>query len=146
MAALVQPLLELRAALGTGTTVPDQTLVSALQAAVERVADTDPEHARGLHALESSWDTGADAVPVLRRTRHEIGTVADHGPRYLTLLADAHATNAAAARGVDRIITEFRRDAREVVDTATTAPDADRVIDLASRALRDAITDRKSVV
>ncbi|MFD0366335.1 hypothetical protein ACFQZZ_33300 [Nocardia sp. GCM10030253] len=140
MTALLQPLMALRATLGTASSSPDQTLLSALQTATTGIVDTDLEHGRALHALESSWDTSSDVMPVMARTRREIATTAELGPEYAALLTSAHTTNAAAARRVEQIIAEFRRDGRALVDTATTAPDGDGLIDLASHALREALT------
>jgi hypothetical protein len=79
-------------------------------------------------------------MPVMARTRREIATTAELGPEYAALLTSAHTTNAATARKVEQIIAEFRRDGRALVDTATTAPDGDGLIDLASHALREALT------
>ncbi|MFG1792569.1 hypothetical protein [Nocardia sp. NPDC049149] len=142
VAALVKPLLQLRASLGTGVATPNQTTTSALSAASTRAADVEGPHRDGLHALESTWTSrGADAaVPALRTTQTEIGEISDRGPAYLGVLSDAHATSSRAARTVDQIIADFRRDAREILGNATAAPDTDAVIARASQALRDALT------
>ncbi|MEU7145788.1 hypothetical protein ABZ942_40540 [Nocardia sp. NPDC046473] len=142
VAALVRPLLQLRSTLGTGVGVPNQTATSALSSASTQAADVEAPHRDGLHALESTWTSrGADAaVPALRTTQTEIGEISDRGPAYLSVLGDAHATSARAAQTVDRIIADFRRDAREILGNATAAPDTDAVIARASQALRDALT------
>ncbi|WP_040775168.1 hypothetical protein [Nocardia pneumoniae] len=142
VAALVRPLLTLRSSLGTGVGVPNATATSALSAATTQAADTEGPHREGLHALESTWTSrGADAaVPALRTTQTQIGDISDRGPAYLSVLADAHATSGRAAQRVDQIIAEFRRDAREILDNASSAPETDAVIARASQALRDAIT------
>ncbi|MFI6040871.1 hypothetical protein ACIA8C_04510 [Nocardia sp. NPDC051321] len=142
VAALVRPLLQLRSTLGTGVGVPNQTATSALSSASTQAADVEGPHRDGLHALESTWTSrGADAaVPALRTTQTEIGEISDRGPAYLSVLGDAHATSARAAQTVDRIIADFRRDAREILGNATAAPDTDAVIARATQALRDALT------
>ncbi|MEU7768289.1 hypothetical protein AB0B25_24705 [Nocardia sp. NPDC049190] len=142
VAALVRPLLALRAALGTGVGLPNATATSALSAASTQAADAEGPHRDGLHALESTWTSRAAdaAVPALRTTQTQIGDISDRGPAYLSVLADAHSTSGRAARRVDQIIAEFRRDAREILDNATTAPDTDAVIARATQALRDALT------
>ncbi|PXX59727.1 hypothetical protein DFR70_111111 [Nocardia tenerifensis] len=142
VAALVRPLLQLRSTLGTGVGVPNQTATSALSSASTQAADVEGPHRDGLHALESTWTSrGADAaVPALRTTQTEIGEISDRGPAYLSVLGDAHATSARAARTVDQIIADFRRDAREILGNATAAPDTDAVIARATQALRDALT------
>ncbi|MBF6210275.1 hypothetical protein IU433_00560 [Nocardia puris] len=141
IAALVQPMLQLRASLGTGATLPDRAITAALSTAATHAADSEGPHREGLHALESTWTSrGADAaVPALRTTQTEIGEISDRGPAYLSVLGDAQATSARAARRVDQIIADFRADARRVLAEATTAPDTDAVIDLAAMALRDAL-------
>ncbi|WP_067478484.1 hypothetical protein [Nocardia amamiensis] len=142
IAALVRPLLTLRSSLGTGVGVPNVAATSALSAATTQAADTEGPHREGLHALESTWTSrGADAaVPALRTTQTQIGDISDRGPAYLSVLADAHATSGRAAQRVDQIIAEFRRDAREILDNASSAPETDAVITRATQALRDAIT------
>ncbi|WP_454199391.1 hypothetical protein [Nocardia sp. Marseille-Q1738] len=142
IAALVRPLLTLRSSLGTGAGVPNAAATSALSAATTQAADTEGPHREGLHALESTWTSrGADAaVPALRTTQTQIGDISDRGPAYLSVLADAHATSGRAAQRVDQIIAEFRRDAREILDNASSAPETDAVIARATQALRDAIT------
>lgn len=142
VAALVRPLLQLRSSLGTGVGVPNQTATNALSAASTQAADAEGPHRDGLHALESTWTSrGADAaVPALRTTQTEIGEISDRGPAYLGVLGDAHATSARAARTVDQIIADFRRDARQILGNATAAPDTDAVIARATQALRDALT------
>ncbi|MBF6327456.1 hypothetical protein [Nocardia transvalensis] len=138
---LVQPLLDLRASLGSGVGVPDEAVATALSNASAQAADTERPHRDGMHGLESTW-TGpaADAaVPTLRTTQTRIGEISDRGPAYLSLLADAQATSARAARKVDRIIEDFRRDARTILGNATAAPDTDAVITRATQALREAI-------
>ncbi|WP_228003103.1 hypothetical protein [Nocardia australiensis] len=142
VAALVAPLLELRSSLGTGVATPDRAITGALSAASTQVADTEGSHRDGLHALESTWEsTGADAaVPALRTTQTQIGDISDRGPAYLSVLGDAHATSARAANKVDQIIADFRRDAREIMGNASSAPDTDAVIARGTLALRDAVT------
>ncbi|QIS02262.1 hypothetical protein F5X71_07960 [Nocardia brasiliensis] len=142
VAALVRPLLQLRSTLGSGVAVPNQTATAALSAASTTAADTEGPHRDGLHALESTWTSrGADAaVPALRTTHTEIGEISDRGPAYLSVLGDAHATSARAARTVDQIIADFRSDARQILGNATAAPDTDAVIARATQALRDALT------
>ncbi|WP_431950638.1 hypothetical protein [Nocardia lijiangensis] len=141
VAALVQPMLSLRASLGTGATLPDRAITGALSAASTHAADSEGPHRDGLYQLESTWTSrGADAaVPALRTTQTEIGEISDRGPAYLSVLGDAQATSARAARRVDQIIADFRRDARQILGNATAAPDTDAVIDRAAQALRDAI-------
>ncbi|MCP2288608.1 hypothetical protein ACFYT3_04505 [Nocardia amikacinitolerans] len=141
VAALVQPMLSLRATLGTGATLPDRAISGALSAASTHAADSEGPHRDGLYALESTWTSrGADAaVPALRTTQTEIGEITDRGPAYLSVLGDAQATSARAARRVDQIIADFRRDARQILGGATAAPDTDAVIERAAQALRDAI-------
>ncbi|WP_159842602.1 hypothetical protein [Nocardia sp. CY41] len=142
IAALVKPLLTLRSSLGTGVGVPSAAATGALSAASTQAADTEGPHREGLHALESSWSSRAadSAVPALRTTQTQIGDISDRGPAYLSVLADAHATSGRAARRVDQIIADFRRDAREILDNATSAPETDAVIARATLALRDALT------
>ncbi|MFR9770425.1 hypothetical protein [Nocardia sp. SC052] len=142
VAALVKPLLTLRSALGTGVGVPSAAATGALSAASAQAADTEGPHREGLHALESTWASQAadSAVPAMRTTQTQIGDISDRGPAYLSVLADAHATSGRAARRVDQIIADFRRDAREILDNATSAPETDAVITRATQALRDALT------
>lgn len=141
VAALVRPLLALRSSLGTGVGIPNETATSALSSASTKAADTEGPHRDGLHALESTWTSRAAdaAVPALRTTQTQIGDISDRGPAYLSVLTDAHATSGRAAQRVDQIIAEFRRDAREILGNATTAPDTDAVITRATQALRDAL-------
>ncbi|MEU6830400.1 hypothetical protein ABZ894_17270 [Nocardia beijingensis] len=142
VAALVKPLLTLRSSLGTGVGVPSAAATGALSAASTQAADTEGPHREGLHALESTWTSKAadSAVPAMRTTQTQIGDISDRGPAYLSVLADAHATSGRAARRVDQIIADFRRDAREILDNATSAPETDAVITRATQALRDALT------
>jgi hypothetical protein len=139
---LVQPLLALRASLGTGVATPDATVTKALSSASAQAAGTEGPHRDGVHALESTWaGAGADAaVPALRTTQTQIGDISDRGPAYLAVLTDAHSTTARAAQRVDQIIADFRRDAKSILSNATAAPDTDAVITRATQALRDAIT------
>ncbi|MFI9504471.1 hypothetical protein [Nocardia sp. NPDC052566] len=142
VATLIQPLLKLRASLGTGVGTPDATITAALSAASTQAADTEGPHRDGLHALESTWTarTADAAVPALRTTQTEIGEISDRGPAYLSVLSDAQATSSRAAKKVDQIIADFRRDARQILANATTSPDTDAVVARAAQALRDAIT------
>ncbi|WP_280304794.1 hypothetical protein [Nocardia abscessus] len=142
IAALVRPLLTLRSSLGTGVGVPSAAATGALSAASTQVADTEGPHREGLYALESTWTSRAadNAVPAMRTTQTQIGDISDRGPAYLSVLADAHATSGRAARRVDQIIADFRRDAREILGNASSAPETDAVIARASLALRDALT------
>ncbi|MGQ4619597.1 hypothetical protein [Nocardia sp. R7R-8] len=142
VAALVEPLLRLRSSLGSGVGVPSAAATAALSAAATQAADTEGPHRDGLYALESTWTSQAadSAVPAMRRTQTQIGDISDRGPAYLSVLADAHATSGRAARRVDQIIADFRRDAREILDNATSAPETDAVITRATQALRDALT------
>ncbi|MGV9674740.1 hypothetical protein ACWDSJ_05640 [Nocardia sp. NPDC003482] len=142
VATLVRPLLQLRASLGTGRAAPDETIAAALSNSSAQAADTEAPHREGVHAVESTWvGAGADAaVPALRTTQTQIGDISDRGPAYLAVLSDAHATSARAAQQVDRIIADFRRDARTILGNATAAPDTDAVITRATQALRDAIS------
>ncbi|WP_433733428.1 hypothetical protein ACQP0C_14440 [Nocardia sp. CA-129566] len=142
VAALVEPMLQLRASLGSGVATPDHAVVNALSAASTQVADTEGPHRDGLHALESTWTSRAadDAVPALRTTQTQIGDISDRGPEYLSVLGDAHATSARAAQKVDQIIADFRRDARQIMSTASASSDTDAVIARATQALRDAVT------
>lgn len=141
IAALVRPMLELRATLGSGATMPDRTITAALSAASTHAADSEVPHRDGLYALESTWTSaGADAaVPALRTTQTQIGEISDRGPAYLSVLSDAQATSARAARKVDQIIADFRADARVILANSTSAPETDAVIDRAAAALREAI-------
>uniref|UniRef100_UPI0024590F15 hypothetical protein n=1 Tax=Nocardia cyriacigeorgica TaxID=135487 RepID=UPI0024590F15 len=138
---LAEPLRRLRSGLGSGAPAPDQQVLGALTTASATAYATESTQARGLHALESSWSGQAadTAVPVIRTTRSEIGAVADRGPQYAALLSDAHSTSSRAAREVDVIIDDFRRDARAILDTATSAPETDAVIDRAAQAIREAL-------
>ena len=142
IATLVKPLLALRASLGTGVATPDAGITSALSNASTQAADTEGPHRDGMHALESTWTgPGSDAtVPALRTTQTQIGDISDLGPAYLGVLSDAHTTSARAAGRVDRIIADFRSDARTILGNAKSAPDTDAVINRATQALRDAIT------
>ncbi len=142
VATLVQPLLALRASLGTGVAAPDAIITTALSNASTQAADTEGPHRDGVHALESTWTgPGSDAtVPALRTTQTQIGDISDRGPAYLGVLSDAHTTSARAAGRVDRIIADFRSDARTILGNAKSAPDTDAVINRATQALRDAIT------
>ncbi|MCM6776152.1 hypothetical protein NDR87_19345 [Nocardia sp. CDC159] len=142
VATLVRPLLHLRASLGTGRAAPNDTIAAALSNSSARAADTEAPHRQGVHALESTWTgTGADAaVPALRTTQTQIGDISDRGPAYLSVLSEAHATSSRAARQVDRIIADFRSDARAILGNATAAPDTDAVIARATQALREAIS------
>ncbi|MGW4773234.1 hypothetical protein ACWEO2_35015 [Nocardia sp. NPDC004278] len=142
VAALVEPLLQLRASLGSGVATPDRSVVDALSAASTQVADAEGPHRDGLHALESTWTSRAadDAVPALRTTQTQIGDISDRGPEYLSVLGDAHATSARAAQKVEQIIADFRRDARQIMSTASASSDTDAVIARATQALRDAVT------
>lgn len=141
IAALVRPMLQLRSTLGSGATMPDRTITAALSAASTQAADSEGPHRNGLYALESTWTSaGADAaVPALRTTQTEIGEISDRGPAYLSVLSDARATSARAARKVDQIIADFRADARVILANSTSAPETDAVIDRAAAALREAI-------
>ncbi|WP_280228681.1 hypothetical protein, partial [Nocardia cyriacigeorgica] len=138
---LAEPLRRLRSGLGSGAPAPDQQVLGALTTASATADATESTQTRGLHALESSWSGQAadTAVPVIRTTRSEIGAVADRGPQYAALLSDAHSTSSRAAREVDVIIDDFRRDARAILDTATSAPETDAVIDRAAQAIREAL-------
>ncbi|WP_327100186.1 hypothetical protein OIE68_16295 [Nocardia vinacea] len=142
VAALVEPLLQLRASLGSGVATPDQSVVNALSTASTQAADAEGPHREGLHALESTWTSRAadDAVPALRTTQTQIGDITDRGPEYLSVLGDAHATSARAAQKVDQIIADFRRDAKQIMSTASASSDSDAVIARATQALRDAVT------
>ncbi len=142
VAALVEPMLQLRASLGSGVATPDQSVVNALSAASTQAADAEGPHREGLHALESTWTSRAadDAVPALRTTQTQIGDITDRGPEYLSVLGDAHATSARAAHKVDQIIADFRRDAKQIMSTASASSDTDAVIARATQALRDAVT------
>ncbi|MEV5649051.1 hypothetical protein AB0L57_12440 [Nocardia sp. NPDC052254] len=139
---MIQPLLALRASLGTGVGAPDAVITTALSTASTQAADTEGPHRDGVHALESTWTgPGSDAaVPALRTTQTQIGDISDRGPAYLGVLSDAHTTSARAAGRVDRIIADFRSDARSILGNAKSAPDTDAVINRATQALRDAIT------
>ncbi|MGW0058105.1 hypothetical protein [Nocardia nova] len=142
VAALVAPLRALRASLGTGAAVPHETITAALTAAAAHIGATEKPHRDGLHAVESTA-AGAvadTAVPAMRTTATEIGALGEHAPAYLAALGAAHATTSTAAAKVDRIIDDFRADARRIAGTATAAPDNDAIIDRATTALRDAIT------
>ncbi|WP_024802237.1 hypothetical protein [Nocardia sp. BMG51109] len=141
VARLVEPMLALRASLGTGAGVPDEAISAALANASEQAASTEFPHRDGLHAIESTWSGAASdaGVPAMRTTQTEIGDISDRGPAYLSVLADAQSTSARAAGRVDRIIEDFRGDARIILDNANSAPDTDAVIARATRALRDAI-------
>ncbi|WP_174555232.1 hypothetical protein, partial [Nocardia anaemiae] len=142
VAALVEPMLQLRASLGSGVATPDRSVVDALSAASTQAADAEGPHREGLHALESTWTSRAadDAVPALRTTQTQIGDISDRGPEYLSVLGDAHATSARAAQKVDQIIADFRRDAKQIMSTASASSDTDAVIARATQALRDAVT------
>ncbi|WP_068006538.1 hypothetical protein, partial [Nocardia pseudobrasiliensis] len=142
VATLVRPLLQLRASLGNGRVAPSDSIVAALSNSSAQAADTEAPHRDGVHALESTWaGAGADAtVPALRTTQTQIGDISDRGPAYLSVLSDAQATSSRAARQVDQIIADFRRDARSILGNATAAPDTDAVIARATQALRDAIS------
>ncbi|WP_187685270.1 hypothetical protein [Nocardia wallacei] len=141
IARLVEPLLALRASLGTGAPVPDATIAAALSNASAQAAETETPHRDGLHAIESSMvgRTSDAAVPALRTTQTEIGDISDRGPAYLAVLSDAQSTSSRAAKKVDAIIDDFRRDARVILDNANSAPDTDAVITRATQALREAI-------
>ncbi len=142
VARLVKPLLQLRASLGSGVSVPDPSIVRALTTSSNQAADTEAPHRDGVQALESTW-TGpaADAaVPALRTTRTQIGDISDRGPEYLAVLADAQGTSSRAAHQVDGIIYNFRQDSRAILSNANAAPDTDAVIARASQALHEAIT------
>ncbi len=142
VAALVAPLRALRDSLGSGASVPHETISAALTAAAAHVDATEKPHRDGLYAVESTaaGSVADTAVPAMRTTATEIGALGDHAPAYLAALGAAHTTTSTAAAKVDRIIADFRADARHIVGTATAAPDNDAVIDRASTALRDAIT------
>ncbi|WP_054813589.1 hypothetical protein [Nocardia arizonensis] len=146
VAALVEPILTLRASLGTGAGAPDSAITDALSAASTRAADTEEPHRRGLHALESSWTSNAAdlAVPSLRTTQTELGEISDRGPAYLEVLSDAQTTTSRGAQKVDQIIADFRRDARRILGVATASPDTDAVIERGAQALRDAISTVES--
>lgn len=142
IARLVQPMLALRASLGSGVSAPDASIVRALTNSSTQAADTEAPHRDGMHVLESTWSgPGADAaVPALRTTQTQIGDISDRGPQYLAVLGDAQSTSYRAAQKVDAIIADFRRDARTILNNAKAAPDTDAVINRASQALREAIT------
>ncbi|MBY8857943.1 hypothetical protein K7711_15770 [Nocardia sp. CA2R105] len=142
IARLVQPMLALRASLGSGVSVPDASIVRALTNSSTQAADTEAPHRDGMHVLESTWSgPAADAaVPALRTTQTQIGDISDRGPQYLAVLGDAQSTSYRAAQQVDAIIADFRRDARTILNNAKAAPDTDAVINRASQALRAAIT------
>ncbi|WP_332838765.1 hypothetical protein [Nocardia bovistercoris] len=141
VAALLEPILSLRASLGTGVGTPDETVTAALSAASNRAADTEEPHRQGLYALESTWSSNAAdlAVPSLRTTQTELGEISDRGPAYLEVLSDAQTTSSRGAQKVDEIIADFRRDARRILGVATASPDTDAVIERGAQALRDAI-------
>ncbi|MQY19052.1 hypothetical protein [Nocardia macrotermitis] len=142
IARLVQPMLQLRASLGTGVSVPDANIVRALTNSSSQAADTEAPHRDGMHALEATWSgPGANAaVPALRTTQTQIGDISDRGPQYLSVLNDAQSTSYRAAQKVDAIIADFRSDARTILNNAKAAPDTDAVIARASQALREVIT------
>ncbi|ONM48524.1 hypothetical protein [Nocardia donostiensis] len=136
------PLLELRSALGPGAVGPDDPVLSGLMSATSTVDATETTQTHGLHALESTWTgrTADTAVPAIRTTRSEIGAVADRGPQFAALLADAQSTSSRAARSVEDIIDDYRRDARTILATAETRSEAeDGVIDRAAQAIREAL-------
>ncbi|MBF6126589.1 hypothetical protein [Nocardia brasiliensis] len=137
---LLVPLEQVRASLGPAM-VPDDSLLWALRTTATRAADTDLEHSAGLRTLMSGWSTtsGDGAMAVLHTTREEIGSLADRSPQYAALLQDAYTTNAEAAAKVDRIIAQFRHDARGVASAAQTTADSDRITALATSALDDAL-------
>ncbi|MGN2640975.1 hypothetical protein ACWEKT_14705 [Nocardia takedensis] len=139
--ALLEPILTLRASLGTGAGAPDPAIVDALSAASNQAAESEEPHRRGVHALESTWTSGAAdlAVPSLRTTQTELGEISDRGPAYVDVLADAQTTSSRGAQKVDQIIADFRRDARRILGVATASPDTDAVIERGAQALRDAI-------
>lgn len=141
VAALLEPILSLRASLGTGVGTPDENVTTALSAASTRAADTEKPHRQGLYALESTWSSQAAdlAVPSLRTTQTELGEISDRGPAYLEVLSDAQTTSSRGAQKVDQIIADFRRDARRILGVATASPDTDAVIERGAQALRDAI-------
>ncbi len=141
VAALVKPLQQLRAALGSGRPAPDPIITTALTSASSGNADAESQHRDGVYTLESSWTgPGAQAaVPALRTTQTQLGDITDRGPAYLGVLADAQNTSARAATQVDRIIASFRSDAKTILAGATAAPDTDALINRAAQALRDAI-------
>ncbi|MBB5914669.1 hypothetical protein BJY24_003536 [Nocardia transvalensis] len=141
VARLVEPLLALRASLGTGASVPDATIASALSAASARAAETETPHRDGLHAIESTMagKTSDAAVPAMRTTQTQIGDISDRGPAYLAVLSDAQSTSSRAAKKVDQIIADFRSDAKVILNNANSSPDTDAVITRATQALRDAI-------
>ncbi|WP_158675650.1 hypothetical protein [Nocardia stercoris] len=142
VAALVKPLLALRSALGSGRPAPNPVITTALTSASSHNADAESQHRDGVYTLESSWSgPGAQAaVPALRTTQTQLGDITDRGPAYLGVLADAQNTSARAATQVDRIIANFRADAKTILAGATAAPDTDALINRAAQALRDAIT------
>ncbi len=141
VAVLVEPILKLRASLGTGVGTPNQAITSALSAASNTTADTETPHREGLHALESTWTSNAAdaAIPNLRTTQTELGEISDRGPAYLAVLSDAQTTTSRGAAKVDEIIADFRRDARRILSVATASPDTDAVVERGAQALRDAI-------
>ncbi|RJO69969.1 hypothetical protein D5S18_29280 [Nocardia panacis] len=142
VAALIQPMLRLRASLGSGASAPDEGITRALSTASARAADAEAPHRAGLHALESTWESKAAdaAVPALRTTQTQLGDISDRGPAYLSVLSDAQGTTSRAAQKVDQIIADFRRDAKQILGNASSSPETDAVIARATQALRDAVS------
>lgn len=143
VATLMQPLLELRAALGTAPPQPDPALTVALSDASQQVAAAEQAHRGGLHAVEAGWSSvGADAaVPALRTTQATLADLADRGPIFAGVLADAHTTAAGAGARVDAIIAEFRRDARTILAASPDHPDIDAVVARAAAAVQAAAAE-----
>lgn len=140
---LVQPLSELRAALGTAAPQPDPALAAALVTASQQVAEAEHAHRGGIHALEAGWSSaGADAaVPALRSTQTALADLADRGGRYAGVLADAHATAAGAAARVDAVIADFRRDARAMLAGSPGNPHIDALVARAEAAMQAAVAE-----
>ncbi|WP_280263817.1 hypothetical protein [Nocardia wallacei] len=142
VAALVAPLYALRDSLGSGASVPSEAISGALTESAAHIAGTEDPHRAGIAAVESTatGQTVDHAVPAMRRTGTEMAALGDNSAAYLEILNAAHTTSATARAKVDRIIEEFRADARDRLSAPdTAAPDNDAVMDRGALALREAL-------
>lgn len=140
--ALLAPVRALRAMLGTGASVPDTALTTALSAAAAELAAAEAPHRTGVTALEAtaSGRTAQAAIPAVRRTASEVGDLAEHPTAIARVIADAHTTTSTAATRLDAIIAVARTDMRRILGTATARSDRTAAFDRASEALRDGLS------
>jgi hypothetical protein len=133
VAALLEPLLELRGSLGDGTPPPKEAL-EALAAAADNASAAEAPLRNGVYLLESTG-TALAAVPVTQRTGTEVAALADHHKSLADLITSAYTTRDTAATQLDTIINTFRTNASAVLTAARDQYAVQDVIELAAQAI-----------